>query len=424
MQDDCSSGSDVIEFGDEFYIRAQSSLADDRTRVLLEGNTFAIFDRYGDIQPVGFGQQGIFYDDTRYLSRFRLRVCGHRPLLLSSAVEEDNIVLAIDLTNPDLSLPTGQHLPKGTLHIQRKKYLLGGTCYEEISVHNFAEAALAISLEVAFGADFADIFEVRGQKRAQRGVLLPVDIAPHGATLSYRGLENTVRRTVLHASPRAEFTESSLSVPVSLQPHEQATVRLTVSCEPSGEVPRVLSHEEGGTRVKNARAASPLAEVDVFPSNEQANDWINRSLADLKTLTVSTPFGPYPYAGVPWFSTIFGRDGLITATEILWLTPDVARGVLAYLAANQATHRDPQLDADPGKILHEVRNGEMAQLREVPFGRYYGSVDSTPLFVALAGSYYERTGDLDFLRAIWPNIEAALAWIDHFGDVDGDGFLE
>lgn len=418
-------GKDVIEVGQQFYIRASSSLADDRTRVLLNGDTFAVFDRGGDIQPVGFGQQGIFHKETRHLSRLETHFCGERPLLLSSTVREDNVIFAVDMTNPDLVMPSGDTLPRGTLHIYRTKFLTERTAYDQITLHNYGDVIIQGDLSFEFEADFADIFEVRGQKRPRRGEILPEIVERASVALQYEGLDHIRRITRVECTaPLCTAHEGGIAVHIRLEPQAEIAFTLTIECRREEADTRPAAYDDALQRMNQQRSTNPLADVDISTSNEQFNYWIRRSHADLMMMMARTPFGPYPYAGVPWFSTVFGRDGIITALELLWVAPSVARGVLSYLAATQATSFDPERDAEPGKILHEMRKGEMAELREVPFGRYYGTIDGTPLFIVLAAAYYQRTGDLEFLRELWPNILAALEWIDKYGDRDGDGFVE
>lgn len=415
---------DVIEVGQQFYIRASSSLADDRTRVLQHGDTFAIFDRTGDIHPVGFGQQGIFHKEMRYLSRLEMRLENVRPLLLSSTIREDNILFGADMTNPDLNLPSGA-VGRGTLHIFRTKFLAGDTCYDRITLHNYDDKPLEFDLTFDFEADFADIFEIRGEKRAQHGRVLPPRLSDRSLTFAYEGLDGILRRTLIECShPNCQAHESGIAVNIRLEARSETSFTFDVQCQ-RGKTPEPAEkYDLAIQRLVHERGTGPLAEVDIHSSNEQFNAWVRRSRADLQMLITETTFGRYPYAGVPWYSTVFGRDGIVTALELLWLDPSIARGVLLYLAATQAIECDTERDAEPGKILHEMRKGEMANLREIPFGRYYGTVDATPLFVLLAASYFRRTADVEFLRSIWPNILAALDWIDRYGDRDGDGFVE
>ncbi|MGD0832276.1 MAG: amylo-alpha-1,6-glucosidase, partial [Terracidiphilus sp.] len=417
--------SDVIEVGQQFYIRASSSLADDRTRVMLNGDTFAVFDRSGDIQPVGFGQQGIFHKEARHLSRLELLLCGTRPLLLSSTIREDNILFAVDMTNPDLKLSSESVLPHGTLHIYRRKFLTDGIVYDRITLHNYGREQVELELSATFAADFADIFEVRGERRKHRGEMLPAQVSQRAVTMIYAGLDRVQRLTRIDCSaPSCSAHPGEFLIPIHLAAGEETDFVFTVECAQGDPKKHLETYDQAFQRMNQMRLSSPVANVCIDTSNDRFNKWLSRSNSDLAMMTTETAHGPYPYAGVPWFSSVFGRDGIITALETLWLAPAIARGVLSYLAATQAKQHDLETDAEPGKILHELRKGEMAKLREVPFGRYYGSVDATPLFLVLAAAYFRRTGDIEFVRSIWSNLLAAQEWIDRFGDMDGDGFVE
>jgi glycogen debranching enzyme len=411
---------------DPYYIVAPAPLAGERDRVLKQGDTFAVFDHHGDIRPVGMKEQGLFHDGTRFLSCLILRLGRGDPMFLSSTVKEDNALLAVDLTNPDICEGELVAVPRGTLHLFRGVFLWEGAGYQKLRLRNYGAARIEVSFSLRFEADFADIFEVRGTSRARRGRSLAPVVSNGVVVLGYEGLDGVARRSRLEFSPAPRrLTPTDAFFAVALDPQEEATFLLTVACETgSGESPRPPEYEAAFERTADSMRATKHRACDVYTSNEQFNHWVNRSLADLAMMVTRTPQGLYPYAGVPWFSTPFGRDGIITALQTLWVDPDIARGVLTYLAAVQADAVSPEQDAEPGKILHETRGGEMAALREIPFARYYGSVDSTPLFVLLAGAYYERTADRSFAEVIWPHVVRALSWIDEHGDRDGDGFVE
>jgi glycogen debranching enzyme len=418
---------EVIRLQDQYYILAASSRADDRTRVLKHGNTFAVFDRYGDIVPFGLGEQGLYHAGTRHLSVLDLRLNGKRPLLLSSTVREDNDLFVVDLTNPDIPIGDDAVFRRDVLHLFRSKFLLESVCYERLRLTNYGRDALTLALSLRCNADFADIFEVRGTRRNRRGRLLPPVFNAGTLVLEYIGLDDIVRRTRIEWSPAPTamtMTGDEAMFEIALPPQESVTLLCTVSCEAEQKTGALTSFEEAFSALRSALTTRRAERPHIETANQEFNAWISRSTADLEMMMTATPHGIYPYAGVPWFSTPFGRDGIISALELLWIDPSVARGVLSYLASTQATEVNPLQEAEPGKILHETRGGEMAALGEIPFGRYYGSVDATPLFVVLAGEYHERTADRAFIESIWPNVEAALGWIDTYGDPDRDGLVE
>jgi len=425
------SGAEDPEPAGGTAFQATASPSAGRLHILKHGDTFAVCDAYGDFVgrverlADGAAPDGLFQDDTRILSRFTLTLGGRRPVLLSSAVSGDNVLLVVDLTNPAMPDADGAPIDEGTLHLRRSRFLWARRMHEELRLHNYGGRAVRLPLEVEVDGDFRDVFEVRGAVREARGHPLGRRVEAGRIGLAYEGRDGTRRTAWVESS--APFTADGERARFTLELPRGGEVFLlfTAGGEPRPEGPPDRpAHRRAAAAVRRSMRRTVQRGASLRTSNPLFDGWLRRARSDLALLSTDLDTGPYPYAGIPWFSTPFGRDAIITALEVLWLDPEVARGVLAYLARRQATEVSAFSDAEPGKILHETRKGEMAVLGEVPFRVYYGGVDTTPLFVLLAGAYFARTGDLAFVRAIWPAVRAALDWIDRYGDADGDGFVE
>jgi glycogen debranching enzyme len=407
----------------QFYIPMTGPAARPR-RSLKHDDTFIVLDDHGDIGASAGGPDGLFNADTRYLARLELVLDEMQPLLLGSNLRDDNSALAVDLTNPDVHRDGRIILPKDMLHIVRTIFLWRGAAYQRIGVQNHSGDAANFDLTLLFDNDFADLFEARGERRPRRGIASGRLTGSSEVLLEYSGLDGKKRMTSLQFDPPpTRLAVNSATYHLELAPGQTCSLFVVISCnkppasKPAPFLRSLLAHRREMRRLTQGA-------VSIETSNNIFNEVLCRSMADLNMLMTDTPQGRYPYAGIPWYSTTFGRDGIITALQLLWVDPRIARGVLRRLALYQAREVDPLADAEPGKILHEMRGGEMAALREVPFAQYYGSVDATPLFVMLAGLYVERTDDNETLAELWPAIEAALGWIDGPGDPDGDGFVE
>jgi glycogen debranching enzyme len=414
-----------VRLEEQYSIVTEADRVTVPSRVLKHGETFGVFDAHGDIVTAEGGELGLYHCGTRFLSGFELLFAGRRPLLLSSTISDDNTMLAVDLTNPDIVRDGAVIVPRGSVHLFRSRMLWNGSLIERLRVSNHAVLAIEAPIALRFDSDFVDVFEVRGTQRVRRGARLEAITSPGDTTLRYAGLDRVERRTrVRWSRPPVRSDAASAVFSLRLDPHDVAEVEITVECEAGTETRPVSRYDETLATLRAGAAADEERACVAVASHASFNRWARRSAADLRMMITDTQAGPYPYAGIPWFSTPFGRDGIITALEMLWAAPHVARGVLAFLADTQATDISDAQDAQPGKILHETRSGEMAALGEIPFGRYYGSADATPLFVMLAHAYFERTADRAFIDALWPHILAALDWMDRFGDPDQDAFIE
>jgi glycogen debranching enzyme len=406
-----------------FYIPMTGPAARPR-RSLKHDDTFIVLDSHGDIGASAGGPDGLFNADTRYLARLELVLDDVQPLLLGSNMRDDNSALTVDLTNPDVYRQGRIVLQKDMLHIVRTVFLWRGTAYQRIGLQNHGESPASFNLTLLFDNDFADLFEVRGEKRVRRGIGSSKLLGLADVALEYKGLDGKSRSTALHFDPPpTRLAANAATYHFDLGPQQISSLFVAASCDkPATDKPALFFR--GLLAHRREMRQSTKGATSIETSNNIFNEVLCQSMADLNMLMTDTPQGRYPYAGIPWYSTTFGRDGIITALQMLWIDPRVARGVLRRLAFYQAKTVDALADAEPGKILHEMRGGEMAALREVPFAQYYGSVDATPLFVLLAGLYVERTGDDATLAELWPAIEAALRWIDGAGDPDQDGFVE
>jgi len=400
---------------------ATEPVAPTRTYALKDRNTFLVSDPFGDVSGVG---DGLFHDDTRILSRFRLQLGSHSPSLLSAAIGRDNVFFTSHSANQRLPFPGGPVAPPGVLHIERKRFLWEDRLFERLTLVNYSRDEVIVPLVFEFDADFRDMFEVRGMNRPQRGYKHPPQFDGRSVSVRYTGLDGIDRTsTISFSDPPFRMSEHRAEYMYPLRPEG----RLELYIEIGMSVGRTPSRERFRTEAARARFAMRARlrhGARLRSSGRLFSEWIEKSRADLALLTTEMDTGPYPYAGIPWFSTAFGRDAIITAWQVLWLDPSLAKGVLSYLAAHQATEVSAFRDSAPGKIMHETRWGEMAALGEIPFGRYYGGVDTTPLFVALAGAYAERTGDMALIEQLWPALTGAIAWIEHYGDSDGDGLID
>jgi len=420
---DSPAGTLVLDTA--YDIRASSAVADIPKLVLKHDDAFLVADRLGDVPGIPDGVFGFYVEDTRFLQRLELRVERRRPMLLNATIGGESGESAIDLTNADVVERGRPRLPSRTLRISRRLTVLDRRLYQAVVIESFARHALEIVLSWDFGADFVDIFEVRGHRRLDRGVVQAARVERPAVELSYRGRDGVVRTTRLDFEPTPARLDAASAVHrLRLEPRGRAEIAVTVSATvglaPQG---RPLRWHEAVARRSAAMEDLRRGWARVTSDHEGFNRWVERSQSDLHLLLTATDDGVVPYAGIPWYVAPFGRDALVTALQVLPFAPGIARGTLRFLARHQAKADDPFTDQEPGKILHEYRRGELAGCREIPFLPYYGSVDATPLFVVLLAEYVRWTGDVDLARELWTAVEGALAWMASHGTGDEPGFL-
>jgi glycogen debranching enzyme len=397
--------------------------------ILKENRVFAVSNSAGDM-PLGseYGY-GLYHLDTRFLSGFQLTLDGCRPILLSSSVDRA-YVATFQLVNPTLVQSDGKaDIHRQTISLRRTRFVHRGL-HERIGIQNCNRFPIEVNLELDFDADFRDIFAVRGyHTHDPMGEVEPVESSEVGFRFRYTGKDGTQRATevlfhCLHPTP--VYGAGRAVFPLRLAPHETFVLQVDILPLLEDEQPPLsFEFDSALAKLEKSYRTWNLTCTQIHTDNETLDSGLLwRSREDIRILCDTFPSGPFPTAGIPWYAVPFGRDGLITSMQTLGLNPDLARGTLRYLARWQGTRVDEVKEEEPGKIFHEIRFGELANLNLIPHTPYYGSVDATPLFLCLLVDLVDWTGDLDLLTELTPNLLAALHWCDRFGDLDGDGFVE
>jgi glycogen debranching enzyme len=399
-------------------------MPDDRI-VLKENRIMMVSDSLGDIPAKNEDGLGLYFSDTRFLSRYELHVNQVKPILLSASVEQ-SYVATFQLVNPLLSVTDGERIPRQSISIRRSRFIRDGL-HERIGIQNCAPYPVDVDCSLDFDVDFRDIFDVRGVAHQRLGTQRPLQIAEHSLAFEYEGRDQVFRRTYVIFERRPAAQQDRRAVyRFRLAPQQMETLIIDIIPQIGPDPPaleflfdetlRMLHHayQRWESTCTHLSTDNPFLDHGL----------VRRSRMDLRILLEDSETGPFPVAGIPWYSAPFGRDALITSIQTLMLNPDIARGTLRYLAQRQGTTVDPAREEEPGKILHELRVGELANLGAIPHTPYYGSVDGTPLFLVLLVETMNWLDDHDLFVELTPAALAALAWVEAYGDCNGDGFVE
>jgi glycogen debranching enzyme len=393
---------------------------------LIDGKTFLATRTSGDIAPAGAPDIGFFHDDTRFLSFMELRVGGVRTVLLSSNTEK-TFLSQIELTTSNIHLRESFDLPENTIHIRREQMLSSDVLFERLSFSNFNLHPVKFTVEMEYDADFVDVFQVRGMARREHGQYFQPVVTGGSIGFYYRGLDNVMRHTLLEFDPPPTHIEGQVARwELDLPSLQQAELHVTISPAVQGAPTRPLRGDFNSHlhQRREAFAEWEKRATHITSSNDVFDSALRTATSDFHALQIPEGKGHIIAAGIPWFATMFGRDSIIAAYQSLSLNPSLAVDTLRILARYQGQEYDDWKDEEPGKILHEYRQGEMTRSGEMPFGPYYGSIDATPLFLILLGETWNWTADEELVEELLPAAYKALDWIDKYGDLDGDGFVE
>lgn len=393
--------------------------------MIKENNLFLLTDAKGNIpKNHGYGL-GLYTKDTRFLSKFDLKINGEEPNLLASEADE-NYAASILLTNPHMEKDGKVLLWRECIEIERQRFIFEGILYESVKVKNFHPKPVSFELSLHVDADFSDMFIVRGFRDGRVGKKSDPVLGTRQLTFHYEGIDYVKRSTQIDWDEKdTKMTDTGgIYFDLFLFHLEQKAITFRISpiigdAAPQPVMPKKALHELRES-YRNWRENTTQIETD----HPVLDRLIDRGVDDLRVLLTDLGHGGFPVAGLPWFGVPFGRDSLIAALQTLPFHPEVAKGTLRTMAAHQGTKVDEWRDEQPGKIMHEIRFGELANTDQIPFTPYYGSIDSTPLFLILLCEYINWTGNFEMFKELEVNVEQALKWMDEYGDQDGDGMVE